>query len=196
MPKVTISNAKGLVQSTGSGGLDLEDGTLNPTTMTAGSGITTGTGTVYEASHERLGSGLCRTSILIDITGLRSTAAGDIIGVDGTSLACHIGQITAARSGTIVAGRMTCLEAPDGGDPDINVFAADEGTGAEDAAITTLAETQLVNAGDATAGAVVIFGQGGLGLPAAGQFLYLVAGATTDADYTQGKFLIEFFGTA
>ena len=50
----------------------------------AGTGITGGTGTVYRSSVIREG-GVIKTNILIDLTGLRSTANGDIIGVDGTS---------------------------------------------------------------------------------------------------------------
>jgi len=69
-------------------------------TLTAGTGISSGTGTLYKASITRDGT-ITKTSILIDLTGLRSTAADDIIGVDGTSLDCHIGQITAAENGTI-----------------------------------------------------------------------------------------------
>ena len=155
----------------------------------AGTGITGGTGTIYRSSVIREG-GIIRTSILIDLTGLRSTASGDIIGVDGTSNVCHIGQITAARNGTILAGRMTCFEAPTGGDPDINVHSATEGTGVEDGAISDLTETLLVNAGDATLGSVVIF----TAVPAADEFLYLTLGDTTNADYTAGKLLIELFG--
>lgn len=155
----------------------------------AGTGITGGTGTIYRSSVIREG-GIIKTSILIDLTGLRSTASGDIIGVDGTSNVCHIGQITAARNGTILAGRMTCFEAPSGGDPDINVHSATEGTGVEDGAISGLTETLLVNAGDATLGSVVIF----TAVPAADEFLYLTLGDTTNADYTAGKLLIELFG--
>ena len=155
----------------------------------AGTGITGGTGTIYRSSVIREG-GIIKTSILIDLTGLRSTASGDIIGVDGTSNVCHIGQITAARNGTILAGRMTCFEAPSGGDPDINVHSATEGTGVEDGAISSLTETLLVNAGDATLGSVVIF----TAVPAADEFLYLTLGDTTNADYTAGKLLIELFG--
>ena len=164
---------------------------LNANTMAteAGTGITGGTGTIYRSSVIREG-GIIRTSILIDLTGLRSTASGDIIGVDGTSNVCHIGQITAARNGTILAGRMTCFEAPTGGDPDINVHSATEGTGVEDGAISSLTETLLVNAGDATLGSVVIF----TAVPAADEFLYLTLGDTTNADYTAGKLLIELFG--
>lgn len=155
----------------------------------AGTGITGGTGTIYKSSVLRSG-GIITTSILIDLTGLRSTASGDIIGVDGTSNACHIGQITAARNGTILAGRMTCFEAPAGGDPDINIHSATEATGVEDGAISDLTETLLVNAGDATAGSVVVL----TAVPAADSYLYLTLGATTDADYTAGKLLIELYG--
>ena len=63
----------------------------------AGTGITTGSGTIYRSSIQRVG-GIITTRILIDLTGLRSTAGGDIIGVNGTSLVCHIGQITAAQN--------------------------------------------------------------------------------------------------
>ena len=155
----------------------------------AGTGITGGTGTIYRSSVIREG-GIIKTSILIDLTGLRSTANGDIIGVDGTSNVCHIGQITAARNGTILAGRMTCFETPAGGDPDINVHSATEGTGVEDGAISDLTETLLVNSGDLATGTVVTF----TGVPAADEFLYLTLGATTNADYTAGKLLIELFG--
>ena len=157
----------------------------------AATGITTGSGTIYRSSVVRTG-GVIHTSILIDLTGLRSTGSGDIIGVNGTSLACHIGQITAAQNGTILAGRMTCFEAPAGGDPDINIHSATEATGIEDAAISGLAETLLVNSGDATLGSVVIL----TAVPAADEFLYLTTGAGTDADYTAGKLLIELFGYA
>jgi len=155
----------------------------------AGAGITGGTGTIYRSSVIREG-GIIKTSILIDLTGLRSTASGDIIGVNGTSDVCHIGQVTAARNGTILAGRMTCLEAPAGGDPDINVHSATEGTGVEDGAIGDLTETLLLNNGDSTLGKVGVFSA----VPAADEFLYLTLGATTDADYTAGKLLIELFG--
>ena len=155
----------------------------------AGTGITGGTGTIYRSSVIREG-GIIKTSILIDLTGLRSTASGDIIGVDGTSNVCHIGQITAARNGTILAGRMTCFEAPAGGDADINVHSATEGTGVEDGAISGLTETLLVDSGDLAVGTIVTF----TGVPAADEFLYLTLGSTTNADYTAGKLLIELFG--
>lgn len=157
----------------------------------AGTGITTGSGTIYRSSVQRVG-GIITTRILIDLTGLRSTGSGDIIGVNGTALVCHIGQITAAQNGTILTGSMECFEAPAGGDPDINIHSATEGTGVEDGAIADLTETLLVNAGDATLGSKVFFSA----VPAADQFLYLTTGAATDADYTAGKLFIEMMGYA
>ena len=161
----------------------------NTMAVEAGTGITTGTGTIYRSSVQRVG-GIITTRILIDLTGLRSTGSGDIIGVNGTSLVCHIGQITAARNGTILTGSMECFEAPAGGDPDINVHSPTEGTGVEDGAIADLTETLLVNAGDATLGSKVYF----TAVPAADSFLYLTTGDATDADYTAGKLFIELMG--
>jgi len=174
------------ISSTGVASFD-----ANTLATEAGTGITGGTGTIYRSSVQRLG-GVITTTILIDLTGLRSTASGDIIGVDGTSNPCHIGQITAAQNGTIIAGSMECFEAPLTGDPDINVFSATEGTGTEDSPISGLTETQLVDAGDATLGSNVIF----TALPAADEFLYLTLGATTEGTYTAGKLIITLIGTA
>ena len=156
----------------------------------AGAGITSGTGTVYKAGATR-GGDIIKTQIFIDLTGLNSGAsAGDIIGVNGTSSVCHIGQITAATSGTIFWGKMICIETPAGGDTDIDLYAADEGTGVEDGAIADLTETQIVNAGTASAGSEDLFSA----VPSTNQYLYLVGQGTSDATYTAGQFLIELYG--
>jgi len=158
--------------------------------MTPGTGISPVTNSSYAASVTKIGS-LYKTTILIDLTGLRSTAGGDIIGDDGTALPCHIGQITAAVNGTIFAGRISCLEAPTGGDPDIDLFAATSGTAVEDTAISGVTgQSKLVDTGDHTAGSVDVL----TAYPAANSYLYLVAGNTTDADYTAGILLIELWG--
>lgn len=152
-------------------------------------GITGGTGTIYKTSVNRDG-GIITTRIMIDLTGLNSGAsAGDIIGVNGAGVA-HIGRITAARNGTILMAKIECYETPAGGDDDIDVYAADEATGVEDVAISTLTETQLVNAGAHALGTVDDF----TALPAAGQYLYLVNQGTGNATYTAGKFLITLWG--
>lgn len=156
--------------------------------VTAGTGITGGTGTVYSASTF-LENSLKRVNILIDLTGLNSGGtAGDIIGLNGTALPCHIGQLPSI---TVLGGRMTCLETPAGGDTDIDLYAASVGTGVEDAAISGLAgQAQIINAGSQTAGTVTYFSAD----PASTAFLYLVGQSTSNATYTAGRFLIEIFG--
>ena len=89
------------------------------TTLTAGAGITGGSGTVYKSEVIKLAD-IIRTNIIIDLTGLNSSAAGDIIGKQSTA-SCHLGQITAAVNGTILFGEINCLETPAGGEPDIDV---------------------------------------------------------------------------
>lgn len=157
---------------------------------TAGAGITGGTGTIFKSSVVKVGE-LFLTRIYIDLTGLASSTTDlDIIGV--STPAAHIGQITAARNGTIEAIRMTCLELPAGGVTDIDLYAADEATGVFDAGVATLVETALITAGGAWANGTV---KGSTAVPAANQYLYLTGGAAgTAATYTGGKFLIELFG--
>lgn len=158
----------------------------------AATGITTGTGTLAKSSVVRNGT-LIKTTFLIDLTGLRSTGADDVIGVDGTSLDCHWGRITAAVNGTIAWGQVTCIETPAGGDPDVDAYASTDATGSESDDITALAGTGiLLNNGDWT-GAVAT-PKAMTAIPAANEYLYLGAGAATDADYTAGQFLIELWG--
>ena len=164
-------------------------GTTAVTTLTAGTGITAGTGTVYKADVQKLGN-IFHTRILIDLTGLASSGSGDIIGKAATANS-HIGQITAAVNGTVLSGKLTCMEAPAGGDPDINLWYADEATGTEDAAITGLTnQVQMCDSGDLALGSVISIPTP----PAADKYMYMVTGAATDANYTAGKILIEFFG--
>ena len=163
--------------------------TGNTIATTAGTGITSGSGTVY-ASSVIITGGIYHTKILIDLTGLASSGSGDIIGKAATAN-CHIGQITAAVNGTVLGGKMTCLEAPAGGDPDINLWYADEATGTEDAAVTGLTnQTQMCNSGDLALNSVISIATP----PAADKYIYMATGAATDANYTAGKILIEFFG--
>ena len=164
---------------------------IGNTGLSAGSGFSDAA--TYKSWVEVLGT-MIKTSIYIDLTGIRSTAADDIIGNDGAANA-HIGQYTTALMGTMNGATITCLEAPTGGDPDINLAFADEATLAEDSALSAgTNDGTIINSGDHTVGGVVAAGNASL--PAADQYLYLVAGATTDADYTAGVLLIEFYGLA
>ena len=155
--------------------------------LNVGTGITTGTGTICKANGGLMG-GIYTMSILIDLTGLNSGGtAGDIIGVNGTALPCYIAQLPAM---TVLGGRMTCLETPAGGDTDIDLYSATEGTGVEDSAITALTETQIINAGAQTRGTLTYFSAD----PATNAYFYLVGQGTANATYTAGRFLIEIFG--
>ena len=88
--------------------------------ITPGTGISTGTGTLFKGSVLRMGD-VIETTIVMDLTGLNSGNADlDVIGVADTAN-CHIGQITAAANGTILGGYVQCLETPAGGEPDIDL---------------------------------------------------------------------------
>lgn len=165
-------------------------GAAQTMTTGAGAGVTGGTGTVYKTGVSVVG-GIITTRIMIDLTGLSSSTTDlDIIG-QGAS-AAHIGRVLAAQQGTILTGRMTCLEVPVGGVTDIDLYSATEGTGVFDGGIGALTETALVTSGGAwTIGTVKYFQD----TPVADQYMYLTGGAAgTAAAYTAGKFLIELFG--
>ncbi len=157
----------------------------------AAAGITGGSGTIYASSVQRIG-GIIKTEILLYLDGLSSSTTDlDIIGQSTPD--AHLGQITAAVNGTILGGRMSCLEVPAGGVTDIDLYSANESTGAfDDAGASTLTETALVTAGGAwTLNESQAFGA----IPPANDYLYLFGGAAgTAAEYTAGKFLIELFG--
>jgi len=138
-----------------------------------------------------IGSGLYHTQIVVNVDGLRHTAAGDIIGVNGTTDPCFIARIDEAKNGTIFAGTIRCLVVPTGGDEDIDLYTADEGTGKEDDAITGLTETQLLDHGDWAADEEDTL----TALPTDTQYLYLVGQTgSPDADYTTGMFVIDLWG--
>ena len=181
----TSAASKGLVLDANG---DLGAGPIILADMTPGTGAD-GAETI-EHSITRVG-GLYKTEILVDLAGLNSGGtAGDIIGENPGVANCHLGQITAAKNGTIVAGKITCLEAPVTGDTDIDLYSATEATGAEDAAIGGLTETQLCNSGVLSAGTVVVLTD----FPAANSYLYLVGNTPTDGTYSAGKLLIELWG--
>ena len=181
---VVASGGKITLESGGE--IDLE----SLTNGAPGAGISGGTGTVFKSSVQRVGD-IIKTSILIDLTGLSSSTTDlDIIGT-GTA-AAYLGQITAAKNGTILSGRMTCLEVPIGGADDIDLYSATEATGKFDGKIADLTESALVTSG----GAWTLAGVKALGaVPAANSYLYLTGGEDGTAGvYTAGKFLIELEG--
>ena len=177
------------------------EGTAHTNPLTAGTGITTGTDTVYKSWKEQNG-GVIHTSIYIDIDGLNSNSAKDVIGKDATAN-CHLGQYTTAVMGTVFAGRMTCLETPTTGEPDIDLVSSNVSTGTEDVAYDHSdmgTETVLLAAGqDWLAGlSANQYNSAAItALPTANDYFYLCgSGGGTDNTYDTGKFLIEFWGTA
>lgn len=176
------------------GTLTLEDGSTldlsSKTNGTPGTGFSGGTGTVIKSGVERVG-GIIRTTFLIDLTGLASSTTDlDIIGTGANP--AYLGQITAAKNGTILGGRMICLEAPVGGVTDIDLYSATEATGVFDDGIAALTETALVTSGGAW---TLNASKSMIAEIAADKYLYLTGGAAgTAAAYTAGKFLIELDG--
>ncbi len=171
--------------------LNYLDQDLASNTLTRGAGVDTAES--YSASISRAG-GLAITRVVVDLTTLVGSATDlDIIGETGGAASCHFGQITTAKSGTLIGGQVTCLEVPAGGSTDIDFYSANESTGAQDALVTSLVETALVTAGGAwTAGA----SKGMTSLPPANDYLYIVNGAgAAGGTFTAGKFLIELYGT-
>ena len=176
------------------GTITVTSGDKMATEATSDAGIE-GTAGVYVTQVNRLKSdvdtnvNIVKTTIMIDLTGLRDGGtAGDIIGKDGDGVA-FIGQVTTANQGTVFGVTMTCTETPAGGGTDIDLYSATEGTGVNDTAIGDLTETQIINAGAASAGTMVAGGD-----IAADQYLYLVGQGTGHAAYTAGRFLIEITG--
>ena len=165
----------------------------NKMAVEAGAGFTAPANSIYLSSVMKVGN-VIKTKILIDLTGVSSATSDlDIIGI-GAVAPAHLGQITAARNGTIIGGRVRCLEVPASLN-DVDFYSATVGTGATtyfEAAIGSLVETALVTKGGAWSLNDV---SELLALPAADSFLYMVNGeADTPAVFTAGRFLIELEG--
>ncbi len=156
----------------------------------AGAGFTGGTGTVHRSSIVKLGGGIIRTYVYIDLTGLASSTTDlDIIGV-GSSVA-YAARITNAINGEIFAGKLSCIEVPAGGVTDIDLYSATEGTGVFDGGIAALTETALLTKGGAWTRVPSLL----TAMPVADSYVYFTCGAAgTAATYTAGKFLLELDG--
>jgi hypothetical protein len=169
--------------------VSVQDSGTGSNGLTAGVGITGGTGTVYHSWIERNGN-IIKTSIYLDITGLGSSAtANDIVGVAGGP--AHIGQITAAKNGTIFAGQVSTLETPTANLTDIDLVASATGTDEFDAAVTS--GTTLLNSG----GLAINTFDTLTALPSDGDYIYITSVSTTAvATAAAGQILIELYGAA
>lgn len=165
------------------------DDDLSTNLLTRGAGVDTAES--YAVGIMRNGT-LVTTRIVLDMTGMVGSATDlDIIGEAGGATSCHWGQITTAKSGTMIGGFVTCLEVPAGGTADIDFYSAAESTGAQDVIVTNLDEVALITSGGAwTSGAT----KGMTLLPRANDYLYLTNGAAAGGTFSAGKFLITLFG--
>jgi hypothetical protein len=167
------------------------DDSLASNLLTRGAGVDTAE--TYASGIFRNGT-LITTRILVDLSTLIGSATDlDIIG-ESAAASCHWGQITAAKSGTPIGGRVTCLEVPAGGTTDIDFYSSTVSTGTQDVIITDAAlgtETALVTSGGAWTSGV---SKGMTALPTADDYLYIVNGAASGGTFTAGKFLIELYG--
>jgi len=192
-PVRSINGYEQVLKNATTGKITVISGNKMATEAATGAGIE-GTAETYVTQVQRFKSdtdtsvNLVKTTIMIDLTGLASSAADDIIGKAGSGVA-YIGRVTTEDTGTVFGVTMECFETPAGGDPDIDLYSATEATGVEDSAIGDLTETLIINGGDASAGTRTA--GGGI---VADQYLYLVSGSTTNADYTAGRLLITIHG--
>lgn len=168
----------------------LDDSVITAATV-RGAGVDTAES--YAVSILRAG-GLVITNIVLDLTTLIGSATDlDIIG-ESAAASCNWGQITVAKNGTLIGGKVTCLELPAGGGTDIDFYSSNVSTGTQDVIITDAAlgtETALVTSGGAWASGTT---KGMTALPTANDYLYITNGAAAGGTYTAGKFLIQFYG--
>lgn len=168
------------------------DADLASNLLTRGAGVDTAES--YAAGISRNGS-IITTRIVVDISTLIGSGTDlDIIG-ESAAADCHWGQITTAKSGTLIGGSVTCLELPAGGTPDLDFYSSNVSTGVQDVIITdaTLGtETALVTSGGNWASGTT---KGMTSLPTANDYLYITNGAASGGTFSAGKFLITLYGT-
>jgi len=140
--------------------------------------------------------GLIYTTILIDLHGGLACggSADDVIGTDGGTANAYIAELTTGVNGIPFEVEMACLEAPTGGDPDINLVCSSTATDAENAAVTS--PTVILNNGDLALGTYVSADSGATLAALSLKYLYLTCGTATEAAYTAGKLVIKITGAA
>lgn len=156
-----------------------------------GTGISSGGTAIVKESIARSGD-IITTKIMVDLTGLDSSAGTtDIIGESGAANS-WVYQVTTAKNGVIWGGSMECLETPVTGDVDIDLYSADEATGTEDAAVTALTDDRLLINGASMA---IAQGPDAMALyPGPDQYIYFTGAGSTNATYSAGRFLITLIG--
>ena len=133
------------------------------------------------------------TEIEIDLTGLGARGtANDIIGLEADAPPAYIGRNVIATNGIIYRVEMTCLEVPLTGDADVILCAGSLATQHWDDAVTNRIEI-CDGTSDWALGETIVNNAPAI---TADYYYYLTQGATDDANYTAGQFLIRFYGHA
>lgn len=150
-----------------------------------------GTGGFNRLYRYNLPNGDICTEIQIDLTGLDSSGtANDVIGLS-TGGAAYLTRNVVATNGILYKVEMSCLEVPLTGDADVILVAGATGTHAFDAAVGT--PTAICDGtGDWALGETITYTSG----ITANHYFYLTQGATDNATYTAGQFLIRLYGHA
>lgn len=141
-------------------------------------------------THRYTANGTIITEIKVDLTGLDSSGTeNDVIGLAAGG-AAYIGRYVVATNGILYRAEMSCLEVPLTGDADVILVA---GSAADEAFDDTVANTIAVcdGTGDWALGETIVNNVPGI---TANYYLYLTQGATDDATYTAGQFLIRLYG--
>jgi len=167
-------------------------GNLTPAVETAEHGAgAIGTGTA-PSTYRWTEGGVIITQIKIDLTGLTcGGSADDVIGLALGTPPAYIGRNVVATNGVIFKVEMSCLEAPTGGDPDINFVTGSAATDVYDAAVT--GASVKLNSGDLAAGITI---QSLVPSITANHYYYLTCGTATAAAYTAGQVIITTYGHA
>lgn len=146
---------------------------------------------VAPATHRYSVNGTIITEIKVDLTGLDASGTeNDVIGLS-TGGAAYLGRYVVATCGIVYRVEMSCLEVPLSGDADVILVG---GSAADEAFDDTVANTVAVcdGTGDWTLGETIV-NNAPAGL-VANYYLYLTQGASDDATYTAGQFLIRLYG--
>tara|TARA_R100000995_G_scaffold82848_2_gene57448 strand:- start:587 stop:1999 length:1413 start_codon:yes stop_codon:yes gene_type:complete len=155
----------------------------------AGTGLTAASDTTCKASKVRMGD-IIYTNIILDVHGQRSDSNGAVIGTSANANPSYLTRISTSSNGTLLCGRVTCLEAPTA---DLEFFTSTSLVGKEgDTASGLSAYDSLCVKSSWAAGDIKEFDN--TAIPADGEVIYMEGTATTD--YGAGKFIIEMWGVA
>ena len=155
---------------------------------TSGAGITAGSDTISKTSAVRTGD-IVYTTIVLDVDDLHSDADDRVVGVDGNTDPAYLMRIGTGYQGTLIGGKLTCLEAPNA---DISLFKSTSGTLDEgDTASGAAGYASVCSKGSTwAAGDMRAFSS----IPSNNDYLYLEGEST--ATFSSGRFIIEMWGVA